>query len=135
MARPQKERLIEMPPRMIGFKPFGMPICEIPVVKLYYDEYETLKLVDYVGLDQEEAAGQMNVSRPTLTRIHQSALKKIAQAFVEGAAIEIETGNVKFDKDWYKCKNCFSLFEGETKHKKCKNCKHFGKNELVKINK
>ena len=68
---------------MAGFKPFGMPLCELDVVKLQYDEYESINLVNYMNLPQEVAAEKMDISRPTFTRIYNCALKKIAQAFVE----------------------------------------------------
>jgi Zn finger protein HypA/HybF involved in hydrogenase expression len=80
------------------------------------------------------AAEKMNVSRPTLTRIHNNALKIIAKAFVECLAIEIEGGNVEFEKDWYKCNKCFKLIEGLENHTKCKDCKTYGNKELIKIN-
>ena len=80
------------------------------------------------------AAFKMEISRPTLTRMYNSALKKIAKAFVEGLAIEIEGGNVEFEKDWFKCNRCFKMFEGMENHIKCKNCPQYGKEELINFN-
>lgn len=134
MPRPIRNRKICNPPQMAGFNPFGMPICEIKSVKLQYDEFESIKLVGYEDLPQDLAAQQMDISRPTLTRIYNSAIKKIAKAFVEGLAIEIEGGNVEFEKEWYKCNKCFKLIEGLENHKKCKDCKTYGIKELIKIN-
>src|SRR5665648_823997 len=102
MARPQKNRKICNPPKMQGFKPFGLVFCEPETIFVQYDEYETIKLVNYEFFSQDEAAEQMEVSRPTLTRIYNNALKKIAKAFVEGKTIIIEGGNFEFNKDWYK---------------------------------
>jgi len=119
---------------MAGFKPFGMPLCDIPAIKLQYDEYESLNLVNYQNLHQDIAAERMNISRPTFTRIYNRALKKIARAFAECASIEIEGGNVQFEKQWYKCKKCFKLIEGLENHTRCKNCSSFGENELININ-
>jgi uncharacterized protein len=134
MSRPIRNRRICNPPCMAGFRPFGILLCEIESIKLHYDEYESIKLVNHEDLPQETAAEKMDVSRPTLTRIHNSALKKIAQAFVEGLAIEIEGGNVEFEKEWYKCSKCFKLIEGLENHTKCKDCKTYGNKELIKIN-
>jgi len=134
MPRPFRNRKICNPPKMAGFKPFGMPMCEIISIKLQFDEYESIKLVDYDNLPQDLAAEKMNISRPTLTRIYNNALKKIAKAFVECLAIEIEGGNVEFDKDWYKCKKCFKLIDGIENHTKCINCTSYGTNELIRIN-
>ncbi len=118
---------------MSGFKPFGMPLCELKSVKLQYDEYESIKLVDYENMPQDLAAEKMNISRPTLTRIYNSALKKVAKAFVECLAIEIEGGNVEFEKEWYKCGKCYNLIEGLKNHKRCKDCNSYGTDELIKI--
>jgi len=119
---------------MAGFKPFGMPLCELGVVKLQFDEFESINLVNYQNLSQEVAAEKMDISRPTLTRVYNRALKKIALAFVECKAIEIEGGNVEFEKQWYKCKKCYKLIDGLENHKRCKNCKSFGEIELVNLN-
>jgi predicted DNA-binding protein (UPF0251 family) len=119
---------------MAGFKPFGMPLCELEVVKFHFDEYESINLVNYQKLPQEEAAEKMGISRPTFTRIYNRALKKIAKAFVECLAIEIEGGHVEFEKQWFKCKKCFKLIGGLENHIKCKGCSSFGNSELVEIN-
>jgi uncharacterized protein len=134
MSRPIRSRKILVPPKMTGFKPFGMPLCDGDVVKLQFDEYECINLVNYQNLSQDIAAEKMEISRPTFTRIYNSALKKIAKAFVECLAIEIEGGNVDFDKQWYKCRKCFKLIDGLENHIKCKNCNSFGNTELVNLN-
>jgi len=134
MPRPQKNRKVCNPPKMQGFKPYGIAICETEHIIMQYDEYETIKLVNYDNLPQDEAAERMEVSRPTLTRIYNSALKKIAQAFVEGKSIIIEGGNFEFEKDWYKCKKCFRLIEGLDNHIKCSGCTRYGKDELINLN-
>ncbi len=133
MARPTRNRRLCSPPKMIGYKPFGIANESRQHVDLTYDEYESIKLIDYDKSDQETAAMQMNISRPTFTRIYHSALNKIAKAFVEGIQIHIGGGNVKFDKTWYKCKKCYRLFENIEHHYKCEGCSTFGPDELVKI--
>jgi len=135
MARPQKNRKICKPPKMQGFKPFGLAFCETKHIIMQYDEYEAIKSVNYNFLPQVEAAVLMGISRPTLTRIYNSALKKIAKAFVEGKSIIIKGGNFEFEKDWFKCKKCFKLIEGLGNHVKCSDCNRFGKEELINLNK
>jgi len=120
---------------MLGFKPFGIAVRDTVTIVLQYDEYETIKLVIYDNLSQDEAAERMEVSRPTLTRIYNSALSKIAIAFIEGKSIIIEGGNFEFDKDWYRCKKCHKLIEGIENHTKCENCPLFGVDELISLNK
>lgn len=133
MPRPVNCRKIETPPTMNGFKPYGMFPSKKQKIKIHFDEYESFKMVAYQNLSQEEAAAKMNISRPTLTRIYNRALQKIAKAFVECLTIEIEGGNVNFEKDWYKCCKCYKLIDGIENHTRCKKCKAFGKKELIRI--
>jgi len=135
MARPEKNRRISQPPIMKGFKPFGIPQCKIEAIKLSFEEYECLRLVNYEMLSQKEASVQMNVSRPTITRIYNKALKNITKAFVEGKAIEIEGGNYEFSQDWYRCKRCYKLVEGDHNHVRCEKNPDNNKIELLNLNK
>ena len=133
MPRPIRNRKVLNPPRMAGFKPFGMPLSELKVLKLHFDEYESINLINYQNLTQDAAAEMMGISRPTFTRVYNRALKKIAKAFVEGMAIEIEGGQVEFEKQWFKCNKCFKLIEGMENHIKCKGCNSFANKELSKL--
>lgn len=134
MPRPKQDRKISYPPLMQGFKPFGIPRRMLNSVTLLYDEYEAIRLLDYEGMNQDQAAVQMNVSRPTLTRIYEKARKTIAQALVEGNMIMIEGGNVQFDRAWYRCRRCYKLIGGLENHVHCKDCKTFNDEELIPIN-
>jgi predicted DNA-binding protein (UPF0251 family) len=133
MPRPKQFRKIVSPPLMTGFKPFGIPRSQLEEVVLHYDEYEAIRLLDYEGLMQEQAAEKMNVSRPTLTRIYESARKTIAKAFVEGKMIVIEGGNVDFGRQWFRCRKCYKLIDGVENHIPCKNCVSFGNEELTPL--
>lgn len=59
-------------------------------VLLTLDEMEALRLVDYEGMIQEEAAKAMGVSRGTLWRCLDSARRKVARSVVEGRELVIE---------------------------------------------
>lgn len=134
MPRPKQNRILSTPPIMQGYKPFGIPRSALESVTLLYDEYEAIRLLDYLGMNQEQAAAQMNVSRPTLTRIYEKARRTIAEAFVKGKMILIVGGEVSFDKQWYRCRRCFKLVDGLENHTKCNNCNSFGNDELIPIN-
>jgi uncharacterized protein len=134
MSRPQKCRRICNPPKMEGFKPYGMQKCNGVSVILKYEEFESIRLIDYDFLSQDFAAKQMNISRPTFTRIYNRALKTIAKAFVEGKAIEIEGGNCQFEYDWYRCKKCYKLIQGIENHSRCKGCNSYNLKELIRMN-
>lgn len=133
MSRPKNFRNILAPPLMQGFKPFGIPKRALETVVLRYDEYESIRLLDFEGLTQEQAAEKMNVSRPTLTRIYETARKTIAEALVKGKMILIEGGEVRFQGEWFRCKRCFKLVDGMHNHTRCGHCQSFGEDELVPI--
>ncbi len=59
-------------------------------VTLLHEEISAIYLMDVLGLYQEDAAAQMEVSRPTFARILKSARGKIAGALVSGYRIVIE---------------------------------------------
>ena len=132
MPRPRRKRIIESPPAMEGFKPFGIPITELEPVILLYEEYESMRLADYEGLTQEEAAERMQVSRPTFTRIYQQARQSIARAFVEGKAILIEGGDYHTEDFWYRCEDCMKLVISDSITESCNYCQSAS---LRKLNK
>jgi len=134
MSRPKQCRKMVSPPLMQGYKPFGIPATRLGSVTMKFDEYESIRLLDYKGLTQEQAAEMMNVSRPTLTRIYENARRVIAKAFVEGEMILIEGGNVSFDGDWFRCRRCYKLVDGVENHVRCEKCSHFSQDELRPVN-
>lgn len=130
--RPKRCRRMGIPPKLRGYKPLGVACKESLEVSILFEEYEAFRLAAYENLPQEEAATRMNVSRPTFTRIYNKAITKIAQAFVEGRTIVFEGGDVEFDKNWYRCHNCNTVFHSATSSNiSCTNCKS---NDLENIN-
>jgi predicted DNA-binding protein (UPF0251 family) len=77
------------------FHPAGIPTAGLSEVVLTLDEFEAVRLVDLLGLYQEEAAARMNVSRPTTGRVLERARRKIADALVHGRILRIEGGCVE----------------------------------------
>jgi uncharacterized protein len=123
MPRPKRKRNVTHPPLMEGFKPFGVPVSDLEPVILFFEEYEALRLLDYMGMTQLEAAHEMAVSRPTLTRIYEKARRTIAEAFVEGKAVFIEGGDFHTDEFWYRCETCHKLLISEKEIFTCAYCK------------
>jgi predicted Fe-Mo cluster-binding NifX family protein/predicted DNA-binding protein (UPF0251 family) len=72
-------------------------MAELGEVVIPHDEVEAIRLKDLLGLPQEEAARQMNVSQPTFHRLLLSAHEKMADAVINGKALRIEGGNVAVD--------------------------------------
>ena len=95
MARPRLCRRVRCNPNVTYFKPAGIRMIDLEESVMGFDEFEAVRLKDLEGLEQEEAAKKMNISRPTFQRLVVSARKKIADAIVHGKAIKIHGGNVK----------------------------------------
>lgn len=93
MARPAKPRFVADKPCVDFFKPRGIPLSELEQEKLSIEELEAIRLVDLVGLYQEEAAERMEISRGTFQRVLKSGRGKVARCLVEGKALGIEGGN------------------------------------------
>jgi len=70
-------------------------VRELEEVVMTLDEFEAMRLASLDGLYQEQAAEQMNISRPTFSRIIESAHRKMADALVHGKALRIEGGPVQ----------------------------------------
>jgi predicted DNA-binding protein (UPF0251 family) len=70
------------------------------------DEMEAMRLSDYEGLNQEEVAQRMQVSRPTVTRMLARAHRVVADALVHGKAIRIEGGDYRLLNSLLQCPNC-----------------------------
>ena len=111
MARPPKCRRVGFVPDVTVFKPAGAPLRELEEEVLTVEELEAIRLKDLEGLQQEECADIMKVSRPTFQRDLTSARKKIARALVEGRALRIEGGNYKVAVRKFKCRECHHDFE------------------------
>ncbi len=93
MARGPKCRRVEFSPRVTSFKPGGIPHSCLEEILVKIEELEAIRLKDLLGIEQEECAEKMGVSRPTFQRILIEGRRKIAQALIEGQAIRIEGGN------------------------------------------
>ena len=129
MARPAKSRRV----------------CRLPLCQEFYggkgndsgitltvEEYETIRLIDYMGFSQEECGRQMGGARATIQALYTEARKKLARFLVEGTSLKIEGGN-------------YSLCEQKAKGKGEKRMKiavtydngqvfqHFGHTEQFKI--
>ena len=81
------------------YKPIGIPLVELEEVAVGHEEMEAIRLVDYIGLEQEEAAGRMDISRKSMATDLKNGRRKIADAILHGKAIRIEGGDFVFQKD------------------------------------
>ena len=59
-------------------------------IHLLLEEWEALRLVDYLGVEQSAAAESMGISRQSVQMLLASARSKIARAIVEGQSLQIQ---------------------------------------------
>jgi len=103
MPRPSKCRRVAFLPGATYFKPAGIPLKALEEVCISVEEAEAIRLKDLEGLEQEEGAAKMNISRPTFQRILASARQKVADALLKGKAIRIEGGNFEMSPVRFRC--------------------------------
>ena len=95
MPRPRICRFVEESPRVDYFKPRGVPLVSLEEMVLPLEGLEALRLAEVEGLDQEEAALRMGVSRPTFSRVLAQARRVVALALVHGRALRITGGDYR----------------------------------------
>ena len=122
MPRPKRKRFITQPPVMEGFRPFGVPVQDLDPVILLMEEFEAFRLVVYLGKTHAQAANEMGISRPTLTRVYDRARRTIAEAFTLGKAIIIEGGDFMTSEFWYRCEACHQLMISSLQATQCSYC-------------
>lgn len=127
MGRNKKDRIVQYNPDVNYFKPRGIPMFDLEEVSLTVDEREALRLADFLGMSHEEAGNEMGVSRATFGRIVQKARKTIADAMINGKAIQIEGGNVHVieDRRRFTCHACNHQWEepfGTGRPEQCPEC-------------
>ena len=105
MPRPPKCRRVAFLPNVTYFKPAGIPLRALDEVRLSVEEAEAIRLKDLEGLEQEEGAERMNISRPTFQRVLASARQRMADALVNGKAIRIEGGSFEMASSRFRCRN------------------------------
>src|SRR4030042_2420536 len=126
--KPRKKRNVLFAPGASYFKPRGIPMVYLDIVSLAIDEYEAIRLADLEGQKHDEAAKQMNISRPTFTRLLESAHKKISDAIVNGKAINISGGDYLILGKRLRCRKCGFFWNADENHErrldniKCTQC-------------
>jgi len=94
-GRPKKYRIVHLNPKISQFSPRGKP-GRPNEVDLSMDEFEAMRLNDYMGLPQKEAARSMRISQQTFSRILKKAHRSIANGLINGNTIKIQGGHYVF---------------------------------------
>jgi len=95
VPRPPKERWVECLPSFTHFTPRGVALSDREEICLTIDEFEALRLKDFVGLDQVGSARRMNLAQSTYQRVLAGARAKLTRAVVEGKALRIQGGRYR----------------------------------------
>ncbi|HIE12685.1 MAG TPA: DUF134 domain-containing protein [Desulfotomaculum sp.] len=111
MGRPPKCRRVGYVPHCTFFKPAGVPLFNLEEIGLSIEEVEAIRLKDLKGLEQEDCANRMGISRPTFQRILTEARAKVAEALVKGKAIRVEGGNFQLITQLLQCRHCNNEWE------------------------
>lgn len=109
MPRGKKIRMVSGLPRNNRFSPMG--VNNPNEILMTLDEYETIKLIDYEGLTQEECARLMQVARTTVQQIYSNARKKVATMILEEKSLLIQGGCYKIGqhtnfRSWHHRNGC-----------------------------
>ena len=70
---------------------------------LSIEEYETVRLLDYVGMTQLEAAEYMGIGRTTIQALYTQARRKLARFLVEGTPLTITGGHYQLCSGQFDC--------------------------------
>ncbi len=92
MPRPRKWRRVCCLPENSKFGPINNNSNNESTIQMTVDEYETIRLIDLEGFNQEECANKMNIARTTAQGIYISARRKLADSLVNGKILLIEGG-------------------------------------------
>lgn len=90
-GRPIKYRIVRLDPKINLFSPRGKP-GRPDETNLSMDEFEAIRLADFLGMGQKEAAKSMNISQQTFSRILRKARQRVADCLVTGKIIKIQGG-------------------------------------------
>ncbi len=91
MPRKPSLKIIRSNPPTLTFSPVEPdPNAKQGSITLLLEEWEALRLVDYAGLEQTEAALSMGISRQSVQMLLASARTKLARVAVEGLSLHIQ---------------------------------------------
>ena len=81
-GRPEKPRKVKKKPFIRQFSPRGR-IGRPGYTKITLDQYEAMRLADFISLSQKDAALSMGISQQTYSRV----LKRARRALIEGMVL------------------------------------------------
>jgi predicted DNA-binding protein (UPF0251 family) len=101
---------------------------QLEEVVLAVEELEAIRLKDMEGLEQEDCAARMGISRPTFFRILNAARIKLAEALVIGKAIRVDGGYYRLAGQKMRCRKC--EYQWKPEPEEVESCPQCGSKEL-----
>lgn len=95
MSRPKRLRRVCFLPEHTSFGVKDVILEGVETITMTVEEYETIRLIDLDGFDQEKAAMTLDISRGTLQRIYHKAKRKVAEMLVCGKQLIIDKGDYR----------------------------------------
>lgn len=115
MPRPQKLKTVCCASEFY----YGHPKKHKETVQITLEQFETIRLIDYENLNQDEASKLMNVARTTVQALYDQARTLIATALIESKGIQVGGGHYELcDEDKHKDKRgCMKGYGHQHEHK------------------
>lgn len=130
------KRRVSCFPKATYYKPKEIPLCCLEINNLSIEEIEAIRLCDLLQMEQNEAADKMGVSRKTFWNDLQKARQKIADALVNGKAIEISGGEYVNTGECtvnFLCKECDYVWESKYSHTRPESCPNCGSSLIFRL--
>lgn len=114
MPRPQKLKTVCCASEFY----YGHPKRHKETVQITVEQFETIRLIDYEKLNQDEASKLMNVARTTVQALYDQARTLIASALIEDKAIQVGGGHYELcDEENHKDKKgCVKGYQHRHEH-------------------
>lgn len=112
MPRNKQQRTVCRMPKYNCFAQSDISFTGGDAVVMSIEEYEAIRLIDRLGLTQEECASYMQVARTTVQQIYSDARKKLSLMLVDGRPLVIKGG-------------AYRLCDGTGRQCGCGGCRHF----------
>lgn len=135
MVRPLISRKVGYKPEVSYFKPRGIPMTKLHEVLLTVDQREAIRLADLEGMTHDDGGQYMGVSRSTFGRILRMARKILADAVINGKAINVQGGHyemVASEESQIRCLNCRHKWKDGSGGDGKKNCPMCHSSRLLK---
>jgi predicted DNA-binding protein (UPF0251 family) len=117
MPRPQKLKTVCCASEFY----YGHPKKHKETVQITMEQFETIRLIDYEKLTQDEASQMMNVARTTVQALYDQARTLIATALIESKGISVGGGHYELcdEHDHKDKKGCMKGYGQRHKKEHC----------------